>query len=832
MQDPLLAPLIAIASGILISRAARFETPELGVALAMLLALTFVAARWRPRILHAPLLAALGVAGIWIAVLHRPPAAPSIDASSQELVIVGGCVVDPPVFTEGRDQFTLELASHARARVSLVLREGGMAPDLSYGQLVEFEGKVRPIRNFHNPGAFDFEKFSARSQIFWTVSAASGQEIKVQPGRCGSRFWAAIFALRTAALKSIERLYPNDPYAEGMMEAILIGETAKLEKIWTGHFRRTGTFHALVISGLHVSVLAGSLLFLMRVCFIADLPALAIAVAATWIYALVTGGHAPAIRAAGALTLYLAVRFFYRRGRLMNLLAAVAIVYLLYDPEQLLDASFQLSFLSVVAIGVLAVPLMNATSTPYSRGLLHIHEPNFDMRLEPKVAQFRMELRLLAETLRYGLALPQNWGERSLAILARLAFYVYDMAVISTVVQIGLALPMAIYFHRISFSGLSANVIIVPLLTAVVPIGFLAVFTTWQVPALVAEFLLRLAERVANWHAQWEPDVRVPDPPVWLSLAFVASLLLVAYTMGRSWRWRVPAVAAVLGLFALVFAHPFPPLTQPGQFELTAIDVGQGDGLLVAFPDGKLMMVDGGGFPNLFGRKVRPKLDIGEEVISPYLWSRSIKKLDVVVCTHAHEDHTGGLGAIIDNFHPAQLWTGANGESPVWQDLRARAMAKHVRIDSMRAGRSFDFGGTHIEVLAPLLNYVPGDVGKNNDSLVLRIGYGQHSFLLTGDMEKEIESELWSEGKLVHCDVLKVPHHGSKTSSTALFLDAVRPEFALISDGFENSFHHPNPDVIARYQERHAAILRTDRVGLITIRSDGRRFTLATAESP
>jgi competence protein ComEC len=831
MQNPLLAPLLAIASGILISRTARFETPELAIALGLLLVLTLVAVGWRRRIVYAPLLPALCLAGIWVDVLHRPGRTPQVDAGSQELVIVGGCVVDPPIFYEGRDQFTLELARHARARVSLMLRDGESPPELAYGQVVEFEGKLRPIRNFHNPGAFDFEKFSARREVYWNASVSSGSAVKVLPGRCGSRFWAAIFALRTTAMRRIEALYPNDPYAVGMMEATLIGETGKLDKLWTENFRRTGTFHALVIAGMHVSVLAGLLLFLMRICFIADLPALAITTVLAWLYALVSGGNAPVVRAAGALTLYLFVRYFYRRGRLINLLAAIAIVYLVYDPVQIFDAGFQLSFLSVAAIGVLAAPLMKATSDPFIRGLAHIHEPNFDMHVEPKVAAFRVELRLLAETLHYCLSLPMKWSLAAFALLARLSFYVYDMAVISTVVQVGLALPMAIYFHRISFSGLSANVIIVPLLTAVVPVGFLAVFTGWHVPAAVAEWMLRLSERIAHWHAQWEPDVRVADPPVWLSLAFVASLLLLTFTLNRQWRWRLPALAAVFGLFALVFVHPFAPSTEPGQFELTAIDVGQGDGLLVAFPDGKLMMVDGGGFPNLFGRRVKPKLDIGEDVISPYLWSRSVTKLDVVVCTHAHEDHAGGLGAIIDNFHPAQMWTGANGESAVWRDLRARALAKHVRIDSLRAGRSFDFGGTHVEVLAPPIDYVPGDVGNNNDSLVMRISYGKHSFLLTGDMEKQVEAELWSEGKLQHCDVVKVPHHGSKTSSTALFLDAVRPEFAIISDGFENGFHHPNPEVLRRYQERHAAVLRTDRVGLITIRSDGKRFTLETAES-
>lgn len=204
-----------------------------------------------------PILTGRALRGRHLAGRTAPTAIPaSIDASSQELVILSGCVVDPPIFYEGRDQFTLQLAPHARARVSLTLRDGETPPPLNYGQIVEFEGKVRPIRNFRNPGAFDFETFSARQQIYWSASVASGSPLKFLPGRCGSRFWAAIFGLRTAALERIDRLYPNNPYAVGMMDSILLGESARLEKVWTEDFRRTGTFHALVIAGLHISVLA------------------------------------------------------------------------------------------------------------------------------------------------------------------------------------------------------------------------------------------------------------------------------------------------------------------------------------------------------------------------------------------------------------------------------------------------------------------------------------------------------------------------------------------------------------------------------------------------
>jgi competence protein ComEC len=239
-----------------------------------------------------------------------------------------------------------------------------------------------------------------------------------------------------------------------------------------------------------------------------------------WLYALVSGFNAPAVRAAGGFTFYLACRYFYRRRRLLNLLAGVAIIYLLCDPSQLFDAGFQLSFLSVAAIATLAVPLLEATSAQYSRGLIGITEASRDPRTPPRAAQYRVELRLLAETLSYYLRIPQPWLLRAMAFLARLVFYAYEMAVISTAIQVGLALPMAMYFHRISLSGFSANVLVVPLLALVVPIGFLAIFTGWQLLATIAEWFLLAGEKVANWHLRFEPAWRVADPPLWLAIAF------------------------------------------------------------------------------------------------------------------------------------------------------------------------------------------------------------------------------------------------------------------------------------------------------------------------
>lgn len=824
---PLIAPLVAFAMGITAARLLGLDSRSLFLALSALIALAVLASRFAPRLLLGSALAAATFAGALLQTLHRPRPAPEIDAGARELVILSGCVVNPTIFSEGRDQFIVELAPHARTRVTMTVRDGETPLALHYGQRIEFEARIRAARNFQNPGAFDYQGYLARTDIYWTASIPAGGALSILPGRCGSPLTAAIFAIRGAALDRIERLYAGNQYATGMMEATLIGETGKLDRIWTENFRRTGTYHMLVIDGLHITILAAFLLFLLRLCFVPEITALAITASGAWLYAAVSGWNAPALRAAGGFALYVMARYFYRRGRFLNLLAAAAIVYLAFDPGQLLEPGFQLSFLAVAAIGAFAVPILESTTAPYSAALRGVAETSRDPRLAPLTAQFRVELRLLAETLHYYARIPETWILRFLALSTGVAFYAFEIAVVSTTIQIAVALPMAIYFHRISLTGLSANILAVPLLGLVVPAGFVAVFTGWHAPAQLAAWLLAAGQKVAEWHTRFEPAWRVVDPPSWLTIAFTASLLLLVWALRRRGVLLWAGGALVLTLFALVFVHPFPADVRRGQLELTTIDVGQGDSLLVAFPDGKLMLVDAGGLLS-FGGRVPSRFDIGEDVVSPYLWTRSIRKLDVVVLTHAHDDHARGLPAVLENFHPAQLWTGVAPPCPAWSAVAAKAHEQGVQVVPMRSGRHFSFGGAQIDVLSPPPDYPPGDGPANNDSLALRLTYRQRSFLLTGDMEKPMEARLLDSGLDLRADVLKVGHHGSNTSSTASFLSAVSPTFAVISDGYANSFHHPHPQVLSRLQADRVGVYRTDVQGLITIRTDGKTLSIET----
>jgi competence protein ComEC len=773
------------------------------------------------------LLLGCSLAGIATQTAHRRRVTPKLNVEDGETVLLDGCVVDPPVFAPGKAQFTLQLAAGAAIRVSEQLKEG-LGPQFGYGERVETATRVRTPHNFQNPGEFDYANWLANQHIFWTGSVSSASDIRVLPGPCGNRSLAWLFKVRTWALERLDKLYPDDPETAVLLKAVLLGQTAGVERRWTSDFRLTGTYHALVISGQHIAILAVTLLFLLRMLRVGRVPALSMATLVCWAYAFISGFSAPVVRAAGGFTLFLGASFLFRRVRIVNALAAVGIIYLMFDPGELFDPSFQLSFLSAGALALIAQPLMERWTEPLRKASRTTDRAIADVKDDPRIASWRVELRLIAETLAAWLRMPYKAALFITGIGARLAAYIAEAVLISACVQLGLVLPMIGYFHRVSLTGLVANVLVVPLLSVVVPFGFAAIFTGWHCLGAVTSWFLFLAERLAAWHARFEPSWRIANPPLWIEVAFSLALLLLVLTLRHRHRLLPLAGCAMLGVLTVICWQPWRPDLSPGWLEVSAIDVGQGDSLFVGFPNGQTMLIDAGGFPGMSHMIRKPNLDIGEDVVAPYLWSRGIHGLDYAVLTHGHSDHMAGLPAILDSFHPRELWIGPEPPSDQWKAVKKRAQFDGVRIQSLRADApEMHLGEAVVKILAPHDDYVAGDSANNNDSLVLSIQMGNQRVLLAGDAESPIENEMLAARQLQPVTLLKVGHHGSRTSSSEELLDAVQPQFAFISAGYLNQFHHPHPDVLSRLAEHHTMILRTDRSGLLTFRTDGRHIQVS-----
>jgi beta-lactamase superfamily II metal-dependent hydrolase len=395
--------------------------------------------------------------------------------------------------------------------------------------------------------------------------------------------------------------------------------------------------------------------------------------------------------------------------------------------------------------------------------------------------------------------------------------------------------------HRVPLSAPLVNLVAVPLVGVVVPLGFLTLACGLIFPAagkLLAAplaWLTTLLLHVVQWFAHFRGwSYRIPGPPVWLILLFFAAGLLIAAEL----RLQLPLRRSVAWGMFLVFAasaltiaiYPFGEKWARGRLELTVVDVGQGDSLFVVSPGGKTLLIDGGGaFGGFPGHEEHNGIDPGEEAVSPYLWSRGFQKLDVVALTHAHQDHLGGLSAILENFRIGRLWIGREESSPALLRLEDLARERNVPIEHELRGRSFHWDGVDGDFLWPEM--APEEAAtsaKNNDSLVLRLRYGNRTMLLPGDAERQVEREMLSEdeAETLHSDVLKVGHHGSKNSTIPEFLAAVQPRFAIISAGEFNPYGHPHAELLERLEKTGAVILRTDRDGAVRVVTDGERLEI------
>jgi competence protein ComEC len=724
-------------------------------------------------------------------------------------------------------------------------------PEMRAGDTVEALCRARIPRDYLDPGAFDERGYLARQGIELVGSLRSAELLQAV-GSSKPSLRERLARIRGDLLSRVSALFAGRPAQIAVLRAMLLGDRNFVNSDIAEVFQKTAAFHVLVLAGLHVAALA---FFVFGFGRLLRLPSpfitlLTLAVLAAYLG--VVQDRPPILRAALMTGIFLCARLFFRRVALLNTVALAAIILLAARPSDLFQSSFQLSFLAAGVIAGLAIPWIDRTSTPYRRALEHLSDATRDRLHSPRATQFRLDLR----TLRAALVrkVPKRAAphvESFFTLPVRLGLRIWEVFLLSFCIQLGMAPLLALYFHRVSISGPVSNIFAVPLVGLIVPLGFFVLMISYVSPfvgsllAKAESVLVGLLLTTVRWfsalpHLSW----RIPDPPRWLLIAFfitLACLAAVAWMAAESQGARkivAPAAQKVtfehlvfsllLVLAALVCTHPFAPNLQKSKLEATVLDVGQGDSIFVALPDRRTMMIDGGGASgaeHIGGYQMG--FDVGEQVVSPYLWSRGIKKLDVVLLTHAHHDHIDGLRAVLDNFHVGQLWIGRYENSPALRDLLAQAKARRIPVFHVTQGKDFTWDGVQGQVFWPTAADASAEAPEpaNNDSVVLRISDGDIHFLFAGDAERQVEDALTDENEPLQADFLKVPHHGSKTSSTDGFLDAVRPRIAVVSVGEDNIYGHPSAATLQRYAARDIPLFRTDMDGAVSISTDGRTLT-------
>lgn len=548
------------------------------------------------------------------------------------------------------------------------------------------------------------------------------------------------------------------------LKGAILGERNKIDDSTIKSFQKLGIYHILAISGLHIGIISIVFFKFLMLIRIPERKGYLILILILLFYSFLLEGKPPIFRASLLIILFLLSKLLWKDHYFLNTISLSAFSLLLLNPHYIIDPGFLLTYTAIFFIAF------------YTRNI-YKNLPFFHLGLNFLNKIYSEILTLL-----------------SMSISATLG-----------------TLPIiAFYFNRIIFASILFNLLVIPLFTFLVYLSipwFILLIFSAKIASYLS-FLVKIPISLLIWTSKIDiPDFlsfRVPKPHFLLVLLYIISFSLIPFTKKFL---RLALSAIFLSSLFLICLHPFPPYSK--HFKISFVDIGPGESTLIEFPGTEKMLIDGGGMGDY---------DVGENVLSPFLWSKGIKKIDYLVLSHAHPDHIGGLFSVIKNFKIGEVWVSTFPEG----DENFKRFLKLVgfKPKEVTAGFGREIAGAKLEVLHPPRKRVE-DV-SNDDSMVLKITFGSYSFLFTGDISVFSEKEIMNKDFELKSFVLKSPHHGSRSSSSEDFLKRVEPEIVVITQGTYHGL--PNQDVVKRYLNLGIHIFRTQRDGMIEFITDGRRI--------
>ncbi|MBC7898707.1 MAG: ComEC/Rec2 family competence protein [Saprospiraceae bacterium] len=735
--------------------------------------------------------------------------------------------------------------------------------DLRYGSRIRAACNPEREERFLNPGGLPRKQSLDQQGIDAAATVKSPLLIEKLRDEAVFTPLAAVYDQRAFLIEQFRDKFSFS--AAGILIASLLGDKYFLDKQTADIFREGGTFHILVISGLHITFIGG--LTLLFVGFFTKRKAwqFAVAVSFLWAYTLAVGADVPVVRASVMFTVLLFSQVIYRKSTLLNALGFCALILLVWRPSELFNPSFQLTFISVAAIVGMAFPLIERLRA------IGNWSPTAETPFPPNVSNW---LRRLCETLYWRESVWKIEGGRQIwsASLFKSPYlkwpdnlrgvlvFGFEGILVSLVVQLWLVPLLVVYFHRVSVASVFLN-LWVGVFIALESFSAVAAVLLSHVSDLLAMPLVSLTEIFNSlllsvpaffvymeWAGFRVPVYSGPMKAVYLVYLLPVIALAVAAHCWDPFALKVEsgsrkfrrlaihaAGAAGLVFLAVILFHPFSAPAANGKLQVDFLDVGQGDAAFITFPNGQTMLIDGGGRMN-FGRGkgddgnvFEPDIPrIGEAVVSEFLWEKGYSKIDLILATHADTDHMQGLTDVAKNFEVSKAYfSGTRVEDPDFTELNAVLTGKNIDVEIVGKGDVLEIGGVRIEVLHPDREDKPG-VSENNTSLVLRIVFGENEFLFTGDIEHEAELNLLAYRADLRSDVVKVPHHGSRTSSTSGLVSTVNAGIAIVSVGRVSMFGHPHREIVERWKNSGATVMTTGEKGTISVISDGKMLGIST----
>lgn len=726
-----------------------------------------------------------------------------------------GMVADEPLWREDSVVFPLRLQAiedregemPASGKLRVTLYYEGQAPEISYGREISVTGVITIPAGQRNPGGFDYRSFLETRGM---SAAFHGNSTSLVTGD----FSPSLSPLRLFALGLKEKMQAVlraqlPPAAGNLLVAILFGERQALDPGVEEGVRRSGVAHLMAVSGLHVGLLAAMLLLLFKRVGLMGWPACLLLILLLFSYTYLTGLKPSTLRAFIMIAMGAGALCLGRRKDLPTAVAVAALFTLIYNPLLLFHVGMQLSYAATIAILIFTEPLQRAIIQIIARLPHYFH--------------------------------PSAWQDYGAGLIA-----------VTIAAQLGILPLIAYYFKEISIVALPANILILPVMAILLGIGLFTALWGLVMPAVAALFslaaypLLAYILLLTGWMGSGEYAAITVFPPRPLEiLIYYSVLLLVAWQGGEIRRyssiltaclkrWKMQMRPFHLLSALLIVALPFTwwglPRYPEKELEVVFLDVGQGDAIFIRTPGGSNILLDSGGRPAFMDDLERP----GRLVVVPYLEYRRVKKLDMVIVSHPHEDHYGGLLAVLERFPAGLLVTNAEEvETESYIRLLELADAKGIPRMIMQKGDNYLLEPSlELEVLAPPARLFKGTVSDvNNNSLVMRLIYREVSFLFTGDIEDAAANWLLREGMPLKSTVLKVPHHGGYMPAFSPFLEAVGPEAAVIQVG-RNTFGHPHPETVAILEQETPEVYRNDQHGAVIIHTDGHTWRVNTLINP